>query len=86
MVILYPWATLKSGEGFFVPGLNLVEIKERGLRAAVPYPFISRAVFGIKDGMLGVWFYRKPLGYSWQALFAKHVAYRASHASGQESY
>ena len=62
MVITYPWEKLEPGEGFFVPGLNLVEVKERGLRASVPYPFRAYATFGIKDGMLGVWFYRRPLG------------------------
>ena len=61
MVITYPWEKLEPGEGFFVPGLNVAEIKERGLRAAVPFKFRTQALIGIRKGMLGVWFYRKHL-------------------------
>lgn len=59
MVITYPWAKLEPGEGFFVPGLNVAEIKERGLRAAVPFSFRTRALIGVRKGMIGVWFYRR---------------------------
>ena len=61
MEIIYPWATLKPGEGFFVPGLDVVKIKELGLRASVPYKYRTQAFIGIRKGLIGVWFYRKPL-------------------------
>lgn len=58
MVTNYPWATLKPGEGFFVPALDLQKEKERGLAAALPYIRTARAIYGIKDGLMGVWFFR----------------------------
>ena len=56
--IRYPWTKLKPGEGFFVPALNLEKARELGLRAAVSVRMKGQAVFGIKDGLIGVWFYR----------------------------
>jgi hypothetical protein len=61
MVITYPWEKLKPGEGFFVPGLDVEKIKELGLRASVPYKYRTQAFVGIRKGLIGVWFYRKPL-------------------------
>ena len=61
MEIIYPWATLEPGKGFFVPGLDVVKIKERGLRASIPYKYRTQAFIGIRKGLIGVWFYRKPV-------------------------
>jgi hypothetical protein len=59
MEILYPWAKLKPGEGFFVPGLDVEKVRELGLRAALPQRIHARAIVGIKNHQLGVWFYLK---------------------------
>ena len=59
MEIIYPWAKLKPGEGFFVPGLDVEKVREMGLRAALPHRINARAVVGIRKNQLGVWFYRK---------------------------
>lgn len=58
MLIHYPWQTLKRGEGFFVPGLDVDEIRERGLKAALRFRYKMKATPGIKDGKLGIWFIR----------------------------
>jgi predicted naringenin-chalcone synthase len=59
MAIRYPWMKLKPGEGFFVPGLDVMKVRELGLRAALPHRINALAVVGIKGNQLGVWFYRK---------------------------
>lgn len=58
MKILYPWTILREREGFFVPGLNVEKIRERGLMSALPFRYPVKATIGIKDGKLGVWFTR----------------------------
>lgn len=58
-LISYPWKGLEKGAGFFVPALDLSEATEAGLRAAVRARVIdAKARPCIKDGLLGVWFYR----------------------------
>ena len=47
MVILYPWAKIRPGEGFFVPGLDVEKVRELGLRAAIPHRINAQAVVGI---------------------------------------
>lgn len=59
MEIIYPWAKLRQGEGFFVPGLDVEKVRELGLRAALPHRINAQAIVGIKENQLGVWFYRK---------------------------
>lgn len=62
MLKSYPWADVKSGQGFFVPALDLDKAREDGLKAAVQQRvFDGRAVYVIKHGRLGVWFYRGAL-------------------------
>jgi hypothetical protein len=61
MKVIYPLADLKPGEGFFIPGLDLAKIRERGLSAALPYRYKMLYKYGIKDGLMGVYFYRKPV-------------------------
>ena len=55
----YPWARVKKGEGFFVPCLNTAKVRKAGLNAALPYRiFDAKAYPAIKDGLMGVWFFR----------------------------
>ncbi len=59
MEIIYPWAKLRPGKGFFVPGLDVEKVRELGLRAALPHRINAQAIVGVKENQLGVWFYRK---------------------------
>lgn len=52
----YPWEKTPAGGGFFVPTLQLKQVREDGLRAAVHHKVRGKAQFGVKDGRLGVWF------------------------------
>jgi hypothetical protein len=61
MALRYPLANLKPGEGFFVAGLDLEGIRERGLLAALPYRYKMLTKVGIRNGLIGVYFYRKPV-------------------------
>lgn len=55
----YPWSVVKKGQGFFVPALDLEAATEAGLRAAVrAHLKDARAVPCVRQGLLGVWFYR----------------------------
>jgi len=57
----YPWNRLEKGQGFFVPALDLKAVRQAGLLAAVPLRIKdARAQFGIRQGRLGVLFYRLP--------------------------
>ena len=58
MATNYPWAKLKPGEGFFVPTLDLQGERERGLIAALRVINNGKARYVIKDGLIGVWFFR----------------------------
>lgn len=57
----YPWTKLSKGEGFFIPCLDTAKVFEDGLKAALREHMLdARAVQCIRQGRLGVWFYRKP--------------------------
>jgi len=57
--INYPWPQLKRGMGFFVPCLDTEAVRVDGLRDALRYRlFDARAKVGVKNGLIGVWFYR----------------------------
>ena len=59
--IRLPWKQLKKGQGFFVPCLDFEKMKEYGLIKAVSMRILdAHAIPGIKDGVAGVWFFRKP--------------------------
>ena len=59
----YPWTSLERGQGFFIPALDFDPTIEAGLRAAVRAKLIdARALVCIRQGQLGVLFYRLPLG------------------------
>ena len=60
----YPLANLKPGESFFVAGLDLVGIRERGMSAALSYRYKMKATFGIQNGLIGVRFLRLSGGLS----------------------
>jgi hypothetical protein len=54
----YPWKRLERGQGFFVPCLDTEAVKTDGLQQALRHRlFIAKARVGIKDGLIGVWFY-----------------------------
>ena len=59
--VLYPWQSLKTDEGFFVPSLDTEHTRgegiRQGLRQGMRYP-AGQCV--IKDGQTGVWFYLTP--------------------------
>ena len=55
----FPWARLKKGEGFFIPCLNTAKVRKAGLNAALPLRiFDAKAYPAVKDGLIGVWFFR----------------------------
>lgn len=58
MALRYPLANLKPGDSFFVAGLDLVGIRERGLIAALSHRYKMKATFGIQNGLIGVRFSR----------------------------
>ena len=61
--IQFPWDKTERGQGFFVPALDLTPTIEAGLRAAVRAGLKdARAEPYIRQGQLGVLFYRKPRG------------------------
>ena len=61
MLYRYPWEQLSKGQSFFVPALDLAAEREAGLIAAVKCHLKdARAVYCIKQGKLGVLFYRLP--------------------------
>jgi hypothetical protein len=62
MALRYPLAHLKPGESFFVAGLDLVGIRERGLLAALSYRYKMKVTFGIQNGLIGVRFRRQTGG------------------------
>ena len=56
---LFPWQSVNKGQGFFVPCLNTEEVRQAGLKEALRHRiFNAKAKVGIKNGLIGVWFYR----------------------------
>jgi hypothetical protein len=57
--IHYPWEQTARGQGFFVPCLDTETVRSDGLRKALGMRLLdARAYAAIKDGKIGVWFYR----------------------------
>jgi|Laugrespbdmm15dd_1035085.scaffolds.fasta_scaffold142414_1 hypothetical protein len=55
----YPWQRIEYGQGFFIPCLDVLAVKEAGLQAALRHRYFgAKAEVGIRKGLLGVWFYR----------------------------
>jgi hypothetical protein len=59
MKIHFPWEKLQPQESFFVPTLDVHGVRERGLKAALPFRIHTRATIGVKDGLIGVLFERR---------------------------
>jgi hypothetical protein len=59
LTVNYPWSKTERGQGFFVPCLDTDAIKLAGLNAALTHRILNaKAYAGIKDGLIGVWFFR----------------------------
>jgi hypothetical protein len=57
----YPWDKAEKGQGFFVPCLDTETIKLAGLNSALAHRiFDAKAFPAIREGLIGVWFYRTP--------------------------
>ena len=57
--VKYPWSQLERGQGFFVPCIDPQTVKADGLHEALRYRlFDARGRIGVKNGFIGVWFYR----------------------------
>lgn len=57
--IHYPWEQTEKGQGFFVPCLDTDAVREAGLKESVKLRILdARATVGIRNGLMGVWFYR----------------------------
>lgn len=59
LLICYPWRSVEKGQGFFVPCLDTETVKREGLNAALTERlFDAQAYPAIRDGLIGVWFFR----------------------------
>ena len=59
--IAFPWEKLEPGQGFFVPCLDTDAVREAGLKETLSILMLdARATTGIRNGLMGVWFYRLP--------------------------
>ena len=59
-LIQFPWTKIEKGQGFFVPCLDTAAIKREGLNKALTMRlFDAKATPCIRDGLIGVWFYRQ---------------------------
>jgi len=58
-LIRFPWDKTERGQGFFIPCLDTEAVRIKGLNQALRYRD-ARAIAGIRDGIIGVWFYRLP--------------------------
>ena len=62
-LIQFPWTKIEKGQGFFVPCLDTAAVRELGLKKATLSRVLdARAVAGIRNGLTGVWFYRRSPG------------------------
>ena len=62
MKLTYPLGNLKPHDCFFVAGLDVDGIRERGMSAALQYRYKMKATVVIYDGLIGVRFCRLPGG------------------------
>jgi hypothetical protein len=59
LAIHYPWDQTEKGQGFFVPCLDTAAVREEGLKEAIKLRLLdARATPGIRNGFMGVWFFR----------------------------
>ena len=58
-LIRFPWTKIEKGQGFFVPCLNVAEVRQAGLNEALRHRvFDAKSYPAVKDGLSGLWFYR----------------------------
>ena len=62
MKLIYQLDNLKPHDCFFVVGLDVGKIRERGMSAALQYRYKMKATVCIYDGLIGVRFCRLPGG------------------------
>lgn len=55
---VFPWSKTEVGQGFFVPCLDFLKVRELGMRAAMHYDIKVSATPGVRGGLSGVWFSR----------------------------
>jgi hypothetical protein len=59
--IHWPWFELEKGQGFFIPCLDIEALRQEGLDKAMEARiFNAQCVACIKNGRIGLWFYRRP--------------------------
>ena len=62
MKLTYPLDNLKPHDCFFVAGLDVDGIRERGMSAALQHRYKMKTTVVIYDGLIGVLFRRLPGG------------------------
>lgn len=68
----FPWRKLDPGRGFFIPCLEIEQVRRKGLREALKLGLIdARASVGVKGGAIGVLFFRLPRKKIWPARSAR---------------
>ena len=61
LLIHYPWKKVDRGQSFFVPCLDVEAVRQEGLNRALRLRlFDAKAKPCIRDGFIGVLFYREP--------------------------
>jgi hypothetical protein len=56
---LFPWRSVERGQGFFIPCIDIEEVRQAGLKEALRCRILDAQTRpSIRDGRLGVWFYR----------------------------
>ena len=81
MKLIYPLDNLKPHDCFFVAGLDVDGIKERGMSAALQYRYKMKATVCIYDGLIGVLFRRLPGGLTRLRLSSTDEPLTDAHAS-----
>lgn len=81
MKLTYPLDNLKPHDCFFVAGLDVDGIRERGMSAALQYRYKMKATVCIYDGLIGVLFRRLPGGLTRLRLSSTDEPLTDAHAS-----
>jgi hypothetical protein len=59
-LIRFPWNKTEKGQGFFIPCLDTQSVRTLGLQKALALKVLdARADPCIRNGFIGVWFYRR---------------------------
>lgn len=78
---IYPLDNLKPHDCFFVAGLDVDRIRERGMSAALQYRYKMKATVGIYNGLIGVLFRRLPGGLTRLRISSTDEPLTDAHAS-----